>query len=74
MTGHRSVEMTDRYTHVLEEDYIEIRKVQDEVFGAKISQAGGNAIATEPSSAGISAEDETADRRKGRALGSCVHA
>lgn len=64
MTGHRSVEMTDRYTHLLEEDYIEIRKVQEEVFGAKTSQAGGNAIATEPFSAGISAEDETADREK----------
>lgn len=28
-----TVAMTDRYTHILEEDFVEIRKVQEEVFG-----------------------------------------
>ncbi len=34
ITGHRTAAMTDRYTHILEEDFVEIRKVQEEVFGA----------------------------------------
>jgi integrase len=33
MTGHRTEEMTEHYTHLLEEDYTEIRKVQEDVFG-----------------------------------------
>ena len=35
MTGHRTEEMTEHYTHLLEEDYTEIRKVQEDVFGDK---------------------------------------
>jgi len=35
MTGHRTAEMTDHYTHLLEEDYAEIRKVQEDVFGRR---------------------------------------
>jgi len=33
MTGHCTEEMTEHYTHLLEEDYTEIRKVQEDVFG-----------------------------------------
>jgi integrase len=33
MTGHRTEEMTEHYTHLLEEDYTEIRKVQEDIFG-----------------------------------------
>lgn len=34
MTGHRTEEMTEHYTHPLEEDYKEAKKVQDDVFGS----------------------------------------
>jgi integrase len=60
MTGHRSVEMTDRYTHLLEEDYIEIRKVQDEVFGSKKDQPDEKAVEPEKPATGIAAKDGTA--------------
>jgi integrase len=33
MTGHRTEQMTEHYTHLLEEDYSAIRKMQDDVFG-----------------------------------------
>ncbi|MCK7477141.1 MAG: site-specific integrase [Candidatus Moduliflexus flocculans] len=74
MTGHRSVEMTDRYTHLLEEDYTEIRKVQDEVFAANISQAGEKAIIGEQLAAGIAAEDETTAWGRTEHPGTCAHA
>ncbi len=33
MTGHRTEQMTEHYTHLLEEDYSAIREMQDDVFG-----------------------------------------
>jgi len=33
ITGHLAEEITEHYTHLLEEDYTEIRKVQKDVFG-----------------------------------------
>lgn len=33
MTGHHNKEMSEHYTHLLDEDYTEMRKVQEDVFG-----------------------------------------
>jgi len=33
MTGHQTEKMTENYTHLLEEYYTEIWKVQKDVFG-----------------------------------------
>jgi len=33
MTGHKTEQMMDHYTHLLEEDYTAIRKMQEDVFG-----------------------------------------